>query len=350
MNKLLLLFIFLISFVACKKIEPKPTVPIKDEEAKISSLNSDSNIRPIFNRFLTNGEPLYKFKVKIPYTGGNGKIYKSTSHASSGINGLIAILEADTLNIGEGYLTYIISGTPDYTSTEEYTTFRITFGEYGTYIFIDKLELSQFVGIPNGKINDIEGNSYKTVTIGNQTWMAENLRTSKYNDGSSIAHIVDSDLWYNDTIGAWCYYNHDSTNDAIQGKLYNWYTVNPQTNGNKNICPSGWHVPSIDEWKELTNYLGGDKIAGGKMREVDNSNRRPYPYGYTLFSNASLFTAIQAGIAYSSQKFEDENTINWWSSTEFDKNKAKVFSILNDYSYNLDFFKNDGYSIRCIKD
>ena len=93
------------------------------------------------------------------------------------------------------------------------------------------------IGTPIGKfsycIKDIDGNVYKTVTIGTQTWMAENLKTSKYNDGSSIPNITDETQWTNTTAGAWCYYDNDDVNNAKYGKLYNWYTVNSTSNGKK---------------------------------------------------------------------------------------------------------------------
>ena len=108
------------------------------------------------------------------------------------------------------------------------------------------------LGTPVGKfsdcIKDVDGNVYKTVTIGTQTWMAENLKVSKYSDGTPIPNITDNIQWSNLTTGAWSYYNNDASNNTKYGKLYNWYVVSPITNGNKNVCPSGWHVPTDAEW------------------------------------------------------------------------------------------------------
>jgi uncharacterized protein (TIGR02145 family) len=102
------------------------------------------------------------------------------------------------------------------------------------------------------EVKDIEGTIYKTVFIGTQLWMAENLKVSTYNDGSIISNFQD--LKDNDSAGAWGYYYNDSTFNAKYGKLYNWYALNPLANGNKNVCPSGYHVPTDAEWLVLLNY------------------------------------------------------------------------------------------------
>ena len=121
------------------------------------------------------------------------------------------------------------------------------------------------IGTPIGKfsdcIKDVDGNVYKTVTIGTQTWMAENLKVSKYNDGTIIPNIADDVQWWKLTTGAWSYYKNDAANNAKCGKLYNWYAVSLTTNGNKNVCPAGWHVPTDAEWTILTDYLGGASVA-----------------------------------------------------------------------------------------
>ena len=120
------------------------------------------------------------------------------------------------------------------------------------------------------KIKDIEGNLYKTVTIGTQQWMAENLKVSKYIDGTTIPNITDNTQWENNTTGAWSYYNNDAANNTKYGKLYNWYAVSKTTNDNKNVCPTGWYVPTDAEWTVLTDYLGGTTVAGGKKSSRHN--------------------------------------------------------------------------------
>ena len=199
-------------------------------------------------------------------------------------------------------------------------------------------------------ITDAEGNSYKTVKIGTQTWMAENLKVSKYSDGTTIPNITDNTQWQNNTTGAWSYYNNDATNNAKYGKLYNWYTVSKTSNGNKNVCPTGWHVPTDAEWKVLTDYLGGDSIAGGKLKEVGTTS---WKSPNTDATNTSLFTGLPGG--------ERDNTDNyysiggfgyWWSSTE-----NGTYHAWNRYLHyyigaagRLDYNKGLGLSVRCLRD
>ena len=114
-------------------------------------------------------------------------------------------------------------------------------------------------------VTDIDGNIYNTVTIGSQVWMVENLRVSKYRDGTSIPNVTDNTQWTNLTTGAYCYYDNNSSFNNIYGKLYNWYAVN----NSKNIAPLGWHIPSDAEWITLYNYLGGQLVAGGALKSIN---------------------------------------------------------------------------------
>lgn len=210
------------------------------------------------------------------------------------------------------------------------------------------------IGTPIGKfgecIKDIDGNTYKTVTIGTQTWMAENLNVSKYNDGTSIPNVTDSLQWSKLTTGAWCNYNNIDSLGKIYGKLYNWYAVSSTTNGNKNVCPSGWHVPTDSEWTVLASYLGGENIAGGLMKEIGLSK---WDTPNVDATNTSKFTAIPGGY-----KFENGNFLNikkygyWWSSTESDTYDSFNY-ILREEISDLDrddINKKNGFSIRCLKD
>jgi hypothetical protein len=109
-------------------------------------------------------------------------------------------------------------------------------------------------------ISDVEGNIYNVVRIGTQVWMKENLKSTKYNDNSDIPLVADQTAWNNIQLygletPAYCWYNNDETNKAAYSGLYNWYTLNTSTNGNKNVCPSGWHVPVNDDWVILIDYL-----------------------------------------------------------------------------------------------
>jgi uncharacterized protein (TIGR02145 family) len=199
-------------------------------------------------------------------------------------------------------------------------------------------------------IKDIDGNIYKTVQIGDQIWMAENLKVSKFNNGTPIPNITDDNLWGINTTSAWAYYNNDATNNAKYGKLYNWYAVSETTNGNKNVCPTGWHVPTNAEWTVLTDYLGGGSVAGGKMKEVGTTN---WYSPNTDATNTSLFTGLPGGGRVHSGVHNYIGRYgNWWSSTETG-NYSAWGHYLNSYDgiANRDNFnKIDGLSVRCLKD
>jgi uncharacterized protein (TIGR02145 family) len=210
-------------------------------------------------------------------------------------------------------------------------------------------------GTPIGKfgecIKDIDGNIYKTVTIGSQTWMAENLKVSKYNDGTAIPNITGEQGWSNLTTGAWSFYNNDVANNAKYGKLYNWYAVSPITNGNKNICPTGWRVPSDIDWGELIEYLGGANIAGGKMKEGGTTN---WNSPNTDATNTSLFTGLPG--ANRDDDGDYDGSIGggggWWSSTEVDTNDTWFRFLTNEdgKASRYAIGKRFGFSVRCLKD
>jgi uncharacterized protein (TIGR02145 family) len=199
---------------------------------------------------------------------------------------------------------------------------------------------------------DIDGNRYKTVYIGKQQWMAENLKVSKYNDGTSILNITtDNLLWENNKTGAWSYYNNDEANSTKYGKLYNWYAVSTTTNGNKNICPTGWHVPTDAEWTVLTTYLGGNSLAGFKMKEVGTTS---WNSSNTDATNTSLFSALPGGQRNIPGNYSNIGTTgNWWSSSESSNiEKAWNRNLFNN-SGNVtinEYRKGNGYSVRCLKD
>jgi uncharacterized protein (TIGR02145 family) len=200
-------------------------------------------------------------------------------------------------------------------------------------------------------ITDSEGTSYKTVYIGTQTWMAENLKVSKYNDGTTIPNITDNKKWRNDTTGAWCNNNNSDSLGKIYGKLYNWYAVSKTSNGNKNVCPTGWHVPTDAEWTVLTDYLGGEGVAGGKMKEVGTTS---WNSPNTEATNTSLFSALPGGDRdYDGGYY---NTIGylgvWWSSTEGNASNAWNRNLYNGNggAGRNDNLKKDGLSVRCLRD
>jgi uncharacterized protein (TIGR02145 family) len=200
-------------------------------------------------------------------------------------------------------------------------------------------------------VTDIDGNTYNAIIIGTQIWMSENLRTTKYRNGVSIANVNDSIAWASLSTGAYCWYNNDAiTNKATYGALYNWYAV---ANSN-NIAPSGWHVPTDTEWTTLITFLGGQAISGGKMKETGTSHWNSPNEGAT---NESGFTALPAGYRYGN----DGNigmfsyigkSVYFWSNTQTSATEARYRRISNDHAYCDGYFveKKLGFSVRCIKD
>jgi uncharacterized protein (TIGR02145 family) len=214
------------------------------------------------------------------------------------------------------------------------------------------------VGTPVGKfsncIKDIDGNVYKTVIIGKQQWMAENLKVSRYNDGTVIPNVKDGVEWFKTSSSAWCYLNNDSLNDTKFGKLYNSYAVNYLNNGNKNICPVGWHIPTDNDWFDLINYLGDSLVVGSKMKEI---GLKSWLETDSSVVNTSLFTALPSGYRYcengDSFFILGRGTRSvFWISKNNSNLTSKFYKITSASGYiqKEEMENNFGASIRCIKD
>ena len=194
-------------------------------------------------------------------------------------------------------------------------------------------------------ITDYDGNEYQTVFIGKQLWMAENLKTTTYDDGTPIPNVTGNTEWSYLTTGAYCWYNNEASYKDAYGALYNWYTVNTGK-----LCPTDWHVPTDSEWTTLTEYLGGMSVAGGKLKEVgtthwDNPN--------TGATNESGFTALPGGYRLGYKSFKNiGNNGCWWSSTEHSTSNA-YYWYLYEYSvliYRYNEPKEFGFSVRFVRD
>ena len=194
-------------------------------------------------------------------------------------------------------------------------------------------------------VTDIDGNIYKTVTIGSQIWLKENLRTTKYSNGDPIPEITSGTEWMNLTSGAYCNYNNDPGFADTYGLLYNWHTVKDP----KNICPDGWHVPSDSEWTTLIDFLGGEDVAGGKLKEKGTAHWISPNTGAT---DSYGFTALPSGYRLAGIFNQPGYYAVWWSSTQKDLNDACIISLINSktQSYLENAYKTDGLSVRCLKD
>jgi uncharacterized protein (TIGR02145 family) len=192
---------------------------------------------------------------------------------------------------------------------------------------------------------EISFRTQPTVTIGTQVWMQKNLNVARYRNGEIIPQIKDSSEWTNNlTTGAWCWYNNDSaTYAATYGRLYNWYAV---TNA-RGLCPLGWHVPTDDEWTILTNYLGGESVAGGKMKTTTG-----WASPNTGATNSSGFSGLPGGLRWP-RFFSFLDGGYWWSSTSYPQSVRAWFRRLNYNNANVTKnyeVKPSGFSVRCIKD
>jgi uncharacterized protein (TIGR02145 family) len=217
-----------------------------------------------------------------------------------------------------------------------------------------------------GTVTDIDGNEYKTITIGSQTWMAENLRTTHYHNGDPILNVkgeTDISEWGNQIIGAYCSYNNTTDLDSIAtfGFLYNGYAATDS----RKIAPEGWHVPTDAEWDTLEVFVSagdaitndfGNGVAGGRMKEAGTLH-----FGLTnKADNSSGFTALPAGIrstsyneaTYSSRFEELGNFSAFWSSTFFNQRSLYFRLIVSKYT-GISRGQNSllvGLSVRCVKD
>jgi len=210
-------------------------------------------------------------------------------------------------------------------------------------IKLNKPHLNQ--NLKYGTVADIDGNKYATIQIGTQTWIAENLKTSRYNDGTAIPNVTNETQWNNLSSGAYAVYDNNTVHDDTYGKLYNWYAVNTGK-----LCPKGWHVPTLAEWEALRDYLGWDS-AGGKLKSTSSLWKAPN----TGATNSSGFSAIPGGKrAYGIYMMMNDYSFFWSSESSSIQKSYYAFAVYDYEGFVLGDFadseKNYGHSCRCLKD
>ncbi len=234
----------------------------------------------------------------------------------------------------------------------------------GTYYYI-RAYATNSAGIAYGNeiifitpLTDIEGNIYYTVVIGDQVWMRENLKTTKYNDNTDIPIVTDNVTWITLSTPACSWYNNNqSYSNNNYGVLYNWFTVNTGK-----LCPTGWHVPNEDEWITLVEYSGGIYKAGGKLKEqginhwTDPNFGASDIYGFTALPGG-FRTGINPGssraMGYVGRWWVSTESANpWWAITDTVLSWARCRTIFFDAAEVVTGMglKTNGYSIRCVKD
>jgi len=207
-------------------------------------------------------------------------------------------------------------------------------------------------------VKDIDGNWYNVVQIGNQCWMAENLKTTKYRNGDTIPTNLSNASWSTTSSGAYAIYNNAVVNDSIYGKLYNWYAVADP----RGLCPTGWHVPSDAEWQTLETSLGmpasvlnntggrgSAQNVGGKMKAVSSLWLAPN----TGATNSSGFTGLPGGFRHYNGSFYSIGSDGcWWSSTQYSTPNAwfRGLSYLSAGVPRYPNAKSNGCSVRCVRD
>ena len=195
-------------------------------------------------------------------------------------------------------------------------------------------------------VKDTDGNTYQTIMIGNQVWMAENLKVTHYRNGDAIPNVTGKTAWGHLRTGAWCNYANIADNAATYGRLYNWYAVNDP----RGITPEGWHVPTDAEWQTLIDYLGGPSVAGGKMKE---SGKNHWNSPNTNVPNRSGFSGLLGGFRYSFGNYGSMGTtVSFWSSSDVNSSQAwtRYLSGGNSKVNRRSYGKQGGFSVRCVKD
>jgi len=190
---------------------------------------------------------------------------------------------------------------------------------------------------------------FKTVTIGDQVWMAENLNMDKFRNDDSIPHAQTAEEWQQAGANgqpAWCYYDNDPANGKIYGKLYNWYALSDW----RGLAPEGWRIPSDEVWKKLIKLMGGYEVAGDKLKATDTTYWQSPNTGAT---NETGFTALPGGRRFNEGSFYNFGEFGyWWSTTEHDSYYAFYRGIAYNHS---DVFRDNvnkefGFSVRCVRD
>jgi len=200
-------------------------------------------------------------------------------------------------------------------------------------------------GDPPDTVRDIDGNIYKTVKIGKQVWMAENLRVTRYRNGTTIPRFTSNIEWSGSAIGLCTDYNF--MEDSVKGLLYNWNAV--ETYKDHYLAPEGWHIPTESEWRELIKVLGGDGVAGSMLKDTLYWSPLNFPK-----ERVSSFKAVPSGIRDEYARFQfDDQAFFWTSSRDSSYIYNRMSVVLFSGSDNIQLFSvypSNGFSVRCVKD
>lgn len=228
-----------------------------------------------------------------------------------------------------------------------------------TGYFLSGCEENETSIIENTEVIDIDGNVYKTVRIGSQVWMVENLKTTRLNDGKEILLIKENSAWLDSPISGYCWYDNDEVEyKSMYGALYNWHTVETGR-----LCPSGWHIPADSEWKELEKELGMTPAEANDIRWRGTDQGSQLAGNRELWSDGDLlnnskfdttgFSAIPGGSRIPVGHFDHIGKLgSWWTSTEGDVRGgwSRLLDSFTSKIYRFNYHESSGFSVRCIKD
>jgi uncharacterized protein (TIGR02145 family) len=325
----------------------------------ISDANTELDLYDLFGRqiaetkaFLTCGR--HSFRISGLNSGTyiiqvRSKSYqyhgKIISHSSTGNPTRILQMGQTKEDAGSGTLKNARTLMQMQYNLGDRLKFTANSGRFST-ISTDIPRASKIITFNFISCTDGDSNHYATVKINNKVWMAENLKTTKYSDGALIPNVTDAVQWASLSTGAWCNFENQSRNALTYGRLYNWYAVNDS----RNICPPDWHVPTDAEWTAVANYLGGEAVAGGKMKETGTDHWLSPNLGAT---NETGLTIIAGGYRYENGRdfpgFKYGGS--YWTKTAQDATTAfnrDIFYYTTACNYNA-CGKRNGLSIRCIK-
>jgi len=288
------------------------------------------------------------FSGKVENDGGvpvtaNGFCW--STHDNPSVMDNIRVCGSGTGNL-ESEVTGLNAGTTYYVRAYATNSLGTAYGDLRSFTTIEISPIVFNTDLTYGTVSDVDDNSYKTIVIGTQTWMAENLKTTKYNDGTPIPNVTADSIWDNLTSPAYCWLFYDESSfKYMYGAIYNYFTVSTGK-----LCPAGWHVSTPADWDTLANYLGetdyhgGISDVGGKMKETGTAHWKSPNSGAT---NSSGFTGLPGGCNYF-PRLEAGGQGRWWCSGPYCPSKRLHYdsNILDGASCNAQC----GYSVRCVKD
>ncbi len=324
----------------------------------VSCNKEETIINPVFNNVLV----MYINNNSAVIEGGYVSNYGNTERIGRGIcwsEGKVPTTDDNVINNEpyEDHFVYVLSGL---SSGKNYKACLFITSKAGTgYGKVIEFTVPEMV-------TDIDGNTYKTVTIGTQTWMAENLSTSKYRNGIAIPNVTNNTTWVESTEAAYCNYNNDASNSLKYGRLYNWYAASDS----RNLAPAGWHVPSNEEWEILHDYISDNYGYSSEYNGIGGYNGKTlasssgwelsdeeYTVGYSQnYNNTSGFCALPGGYrGGGTGTFDGINRgSDWWSSTQSTWRSYWAYgqSLWYNSHYMLQFdgSKEIGAYIRCVRD